>query len=207
MLRKLYTRCLRSAAVTADVAESAGAQFGVVPEGGTHLPAVCTQVFCDGAARRGRTVAALFTDIKGAIYNVLPETALGPLLATAQQLELFGKLGMSEAAAQAFSDSTESGVTALSRHDLAEGWRSALAGWHRGSWFTAFGNDRCTMPLVGVRPGDPPADVVFAIAFTGPQKLLSAELEARRLQPSLEVAGTRIFRTPGAPQRRSPSLR
>ena len=78
-------------------------------------------------------MVALFADIKGAFYNVLPEIALGPLMATVQRLELFGKLGMSEAAAQALSDSIESGVTALSRHGLAAGWRSALADWHRGS--------------------------------------------------------------------------
>ena len=106
---------------------------------------------------------------------------------------------MSEAAAQGLSDSIESGATALSRHGLAEGWRSALADWHRGSWFMVRGSDRCTMPLVGVRPGDPPADVVFAVAFTAFLKLLNAELEARGPQPSLEVAGAGIFRTPGAP--------
>ena len=152
---KLYARCLRSAAVPALVAESAGAKFGAVPKGGTDLPAVSTQVFLDGAARRGKTVAVLFADIKGAFYNVLPEIALGPLLATPQRLELFVKLGMSDAAAQALSDSIESGVTALSRHGLAEGWRSALADWHRGTWFMVRGSERCTMPLVGVRPGDP----------------------------------------------------
>ena len=156
-------------------------------------------MFLDGAARRGKTVAVLFTDIKGAFYNVLPEIALGPLLATAQRLELSGKLGMSEAAAQALSDSIESGVTALSRQGLAEGWRSALADWHSGSWFMVRGSGRCTSPLVGVRPGDPPADVVSFIAFTAFLKLLNAELEARGLQPSLEVAGTGIFRTPDAP--------
>ena len=111
------------------------------------------------------------------------QIALGPLLATPQRLELFGKLGMSEAAAQALSDSIESGVTALSRHGPAEGWRSALADWRRGSWFMVRGIDRWTLPLVGVRPGDPPADVIFAIAFTAFLKLLSAELEARGLQP------------------------
>ncbi len=60
-------------------------------------------------------------DIKGALYNVLPEIALGPLLAAAQRLDLFGKSGMSEAAAQALSGSIESGVTAFSRHGFAAG--------------------------------------------------------------------------------------
>ena len=81
----------------------------------------------DGAARRGKTVAVLVADIKGAFYNILPEIALGPLLATPQRLELCGKLGVSEAAAEALSDSIEGSVTALSRHGLAEGWWSALA--------------------------------------------------------------------------------
>ncbi len=57
--------------------ESAGAKFGAVPRGGTDLPGVCIQMFLDGAARRGRTVAVLFADIRGAFYNVLPEIALG----------------------------------------------------------------------------------------------------------------------------------
>ena len=55
------------------------------------------------------------------------------------------------------------------------------------------------MPLVGVRPGDPPADVVFASAFVALKKLLNAGLEARGLQPSLEVAGAGVVRTPSAP--------
>ncbi len=79
---KLYARCLRSAAVPAFVAESAGAHFGAVPKGGADLPAVATQMFLDGAARRGKTVAVLSTDIKGAFYNILPEIALSPLLPT-----------------------------------------------------------------------------------------------------------------------------
>ena len=77
---KLYGRCLRRAAVPALVKEAGGTQFGAVPGGGTDLPAVAVQLFLGGAVRRGRTVAAIFTDIKGAFYRILPEIALGPLL-------------------------------------------------------------------------------------------------------------------------------
>ena len=73
---KLYGRCLRNAAVPALVAETQGAQFGAVPGGGTDLPSVAIQLFLDGAARRGKTVAVLFTDITGAFYRILPEIAL-----------------------------------------------------------------------------------------------------------------------------------
>ena len=59
---KLYARCLRSAAVRALVAESAGAQFWAAPKAGTDLPAVGIQVFLDGAARRGKAVAVFFTN-------------------------------------------------------------------------------------------------------------------------------------------------
>jgi hypothetical protein len=152
------------------------------------------QLFLDGAARRGKTVAVLFTDIKGAFYNILPEIALGPLLAAPQRLELFGKLGMSTEAARSISDEIDLGRTALARHGVPEGWRSALADWHRGSWFMVRGSRRCILPSLGVRPGDPPADVVFAIAFAAFLKLLNAELAARGLQPTVAVAGPGIFR-------------
>ncbi len=195
---KLYARCLRVATVPAHVAEWAGAQFGAVPKGGTDPPAVSTQGFFDGDARRGRTVAVLFADIKGAFYNVFPEIALGPLLATPQRFELLGKLGMSEAAAQALSDSIESGVNALSRHGLAEGWRSPLADWHRGSWFMVRGSDRCTMPPGRSAAKGPGGGRGLRRQIHVFLKLLNAELEARGLQPSLEVAGAGIFRAPGA---------
>jgi hypothetical protein len=55
------------------------------------------------------------------------------------------------------------------------------------------------MPVLGVRPGDPPADVVFALAFDAFLKLLNAELADRGLQPTVSVAGPGIFRAPGAP--------
>ena len=97
-----------------------------------------------------------------------------------------------------FSDSIESGVAALSKHGLAEGRRSALASWHRGSWFMVRGSRRCILPSLGVRPGDPLADVVFAIAFAAFLKLLNAELAARGLQPTVAIAGPGIFRDPGA---------
>ena len=118
---KLYGRCLRKAAVPALVAESGGAQFGAVPGGGTDLPAMAIQLILDGAARRGKTVAVLFTDIKGAFYNILPEIALGPLLAAPQRLELFGKLGMSTEAARSLSDEIDLGRAALARHGVPEG--------------------------------------------------------------------------------------
>ena len=55
------------------------------------------------------------------------------------------------------------------------------------------------MLVLGVRPGDPPADVVFALAFDAFLKLLNAELADRGLQPTVSVAGPGIFRAPGAP--------
>ena len=48
------------------------------------------------------------------------------------------------------------------------------------------------------RPGDPLADVVFAIAFDAFLKLLNAELADRGLQPTVAIAGPGIFRPPGA---------
>ncbi len=63
-------------------------------------------------------MAVLFTDIKGAFYRILPETALGPLLAAPQRLELFAKLGMSPGAARALSDEIDLGRTALARHGV-----------------------------------------------------------------------------------------
>ncbi len=65
-------------------------------------------------------------------------------LAIEPRLELFAKLEMSEAAAQALSDSTERGVTALATYGLAEAWRSAMADWHRRTRFMATGS-RCRL--------------------------------------------------------------
>ena len=192
---KLYGRCLRKAAAPALVAESGGTQCGAVPGGGTDLPSVAIQLFLDGAAQRGRTVAVLFTDIKGAFYQRLPEIALGPLTPAPERLELFRKLGIHPAAAQALSDEIEQGATALQRHLVPECWRSALADWHRGSWFSVRGSGRCIMPDLGVRPGDPPADVVFAIAFDAFLKLLNKELDARGLLPSVVTSGPGIVRS------------
>ena len=62
----------------------------------------------------------------------------------------------------------------------------------------ARGSSRCMLPWLGVRPGDPPADVIFATAFDAFIKLLNAELAARGLQPAVPVAGPGIFRRAGA---------
>jgi hypothetical protein len=195
---KLYGKCLRKAAIPALVAESQGTQFGAIPGGGTDLPSVAIQMFLEGAARRGRSVAVLFTDIRGAFYRCLPEIALGPLLPEGERLDLFAKLGLSPAAGQALHEQIVLGSTALARHEVPAGWRSALADWHRGSWFMVRGSRRCILPSLGVRPGDPPADAVFALAFDAFLKLLNVELAARGLQPAVPVAGPGIFRRPGA---------
>ncbi len=91
------------------------------------MPAMAIQLFLDGAARRGKTVAVLLMRIKGAFYNILREIALGPLLAAPQRLELFGKFGMSPAAARILPDEVDLGRTAHARHVVPEGWQSALA--------------------------------------------------------------------------------
>ena len=127
---KLYGKCLRKVAVPALVAESMGAQYGAIPGGGTDLPSVAIQIFLDGAARRGRTVAVLFTDIKGAFYRCLPEIALGPLLPEGERLELFRKLGISPAAGQALHERIVAGSTALAKHEVPTGWRSH---WRTGT--------------------------------------------------------------------------
>jgi hypothetical protein len=61
------------------------------------------------------------------------------------------------------------------------------------------GSDRCTFAHAGVRRGDHPADVVFAIAFAAFQQLLDRTLADRGLQPSVEAAGDGILRNPRAP--------
>jgi len=90
---------------------------------------MAAHLFMESAALRCRAAAIVFMDVKGAFYSILPELAVGPLLAQDKRRQLFRNLGMSQAAADSLEHTIENADTILQRRGVSPQWRSALADW------------------------------------------------------------------------------
>ncbi len=68
-----------------------------------------------------------------------------------------------------------------------------LADWHRSSWFVTRGGGRRICTRVGTRPGDPLADLIFAMAFAIFQQDASIAMREKALTFDVPVSVGGIF--------------
>ena len=172
-------------------------QSGSVPGGGTDFPAAAVRMFLRGRKLRCLPAALLFVDVRGAFYSILPELAIGALVGDEERRRLFRQLGPSDEMADKLGKKVAE-EAALGRHGGVSGaWRSLVEDWHRCPWYSVRGRPERYRTLVGVRPGDPLADAVFALAFALFQEELVSALAAAGLSVVLRTDSGSIF---GAPE-------
>ena len=173
-------------------------QQGAVQHGGTDFPAHAVRLCMKSAKQRRRSCAALFTDLKGAFYSVVQELAIGACMTGEARKEAFRLAGLSEKVACDLDTLIEANVSVIQGLAVAAPWRRLLADWHRHTGFTVQGGRRIVSNLLGTRPGDPLADLVFALAFTVFQKRLREVVRDAGLMPTFLLEGPGLFQAGAA---------
>ena len=93
---KLVGRVVRMQLDSATAGELGGWQSGALRGGGTTMPGFEIRLFLACAGAQARSSAVVFTDIRAAFHRVLPDIALGPILAREQRSMLLIKAGVLE---------------------------------------------------------------------------------------------------------------
>ena len=164
-------------------------QSGAVQGGGVETPYMLTHAFMEWLRARGCSGAVLFTDVKAAFYTISCELAVGALMTAeqrAQHIEACGLTGQTAAAVNAIAAEAPDIVAA----GVPAAWRGFARDWHLQASFRVSGSSRRVVPSTGVRPGDPLADVVFALSFLHLQKSLRDELALAGLCFEVPVANS-----------------
>ena len=180
-LGKFYGGHLRWRLRPALVAETAGTQSGAVPGGGTAAPAMFARTFIEAAKARGLAAGLVFTDIRAAFYSCWPELAVGAVLPAHRREDIFKRAGLCQDRIDSLQAAIVQEATAFAKHDVPPFWRDAARDWQAGAHFTVRHSDKRVATDTGTKPGDAPADLIFAVVFAQVQADLHEALRCEDL--------------------------
>ncbi|CAE7374664.1 Pol [Symbiodinium sp. CCMP2592] len=116
--------------------------------------------------QRGLCAAMLFIDTKAAYYRLVRQLATGDLRVDKKVVELFFRFGLDGQDIEALSELILNGGM-FKAADIPDPIRSAVADFHKATWFTTRYTDGHTLchATAGSRPGASWADCVFAFIY------------------------------------------
>ena len=108
----------------------------------------------------------LFGDLQRAYYSVLVELVTGPLLTPEERRVVLEKTRMDELRRLSLEVDLSQGHCLFDQLPIPQDLKTAVREWLRLAWFTVEGSPHFFVHNVGVKTGDPSADVLFAFAFS-----------------------------------------
>ncbi|OLQ09884.1 hypothetical protein AK812_SmicGene6444 [Symbiodinium microadriaticum] len=133
--------------------------------------------------RIGRLPGLVFYDVRAAYYQVLRECLTGEDLDDRVLLRLFNKLGVPSSAFVELKEQL-SRLAVLAASGCTPHTVALLREVFTGTWFRMDQHTPLVATAAGVRPGDPLADIMFAISFSA---------YARSVQDALAAANLATF--------------
>ena len=194
---KAYAKVLRREAAPLLLTHGAELQFGSRSGGGVDIPSLAVRAFWNYTKAAELSAAILFTDVAAAFYSTLCEELLGPLLDGPTRTAALSHIGLGPAAVAAFEEAYIAQGPRLCTLGLAQGWAAAIADWHRHSWFCVRGGTNAVTLRTGTRPGDPLADLVFALNLVAIQLEVLAALRSAGLVHEVVIDATSVFSPAG----------
>ena len=171
-------------------------QHGAVKNGGTEFPQHAVRMWMKDARRRGRSAAALFTDLRAAFYTAMQELAVGRCLTAEQRRASLAAAGVADEVIDEVERRVAESDLEICKHQLPEQWQRLLIDWHRNAGFVVENGAHVVHTPVGTRPGCPLADLIFALAFWELQKEVLQLLRDAGVMPKAELKGAGIFGEP-----------
>ena len=158
-----YSAALRAALAPVLCETVKGQQSGAVKGGVTEFPMFIARLFLRHAALRKVSAAVLFGDLQRAYYSVLVELVTGPLLTPEERRVVLENTGMDELRRLTLEVDLSQGHCLFDHLPLPQDLKAAVREWLRLAWFTVEGSPFYFVHNIGVKPGDPSADVLFAL--------------------------------------------
>ena len=181
---KLFHRGIR-AKIMPSLLENVTDLHGGVKSGiGVDTISLSVTCFQSYTVKRGLLPALIFFDVRAAYYQVLRETLTGAPLDDKVICALFHRLGVPGHAFEELriqlSKLASLAECGCSQHAIALAAEVFTGTWFRLDHFTPVVSTKA-----GVRPGDPLADVFFAVSFTAYVRAVQEALASKGLQTRL----------------------
>ena len=181
---KVFHRGFR-AKIMPSLLEYASDLHGGVKSGiGVDTISLSVKCFQSYTMRHGQLPALVFYDVRAAYYQVLRETLTGAPLNDKVICALFHRLGVP---AHAFTELREqlARLASLADCGCSEHAIALASEMLTGTWFRLDHFPQLVSTAAGVRPGDPLADVFFAVSFSAYVRAVQETLVHKGLQTAL----------------------
>ena len=121
------------------------------------------------------------------------ELVTGPLLTPDERRTVLENTSMDELRRLTLEVELSQGHCLFDQLPLPQDLKTAVREWLRLAWFTVEGSPYYFVHNIGVKPGDPSADVLFAFVFFCFHTRLKDEPRAEGLLETIEASGTTIL--------------
>ena len=146
------------------------------------------RLFLRYAAQCKMSAALVFGDMRKAYYSVFIELVMGPLLTPGERQIVMSNSPMDELRQLSVISNIEAGHCLFADLPLPDDLFGVVREWQRLAWFVVDGSPTVFVHNIGVKPGDPAADVLFAFAFyCFHHKLLDLNLSGHSCQTRITV--------------------
>ena len=105
-------------------------------------------------------------DLRKAYYSVLVELVTGPLLTPEERRVVLDNTSMEELRKLTIDVDLQQGHCLFGTLPIPQDLKATVREWRRLAWFTVEGSSEYFMHNLGVKPGDPAVDALFACAFS-----------------------------------------
>ena len=183
---KLFHRGIRARLAPALQRACPDLHGGIRGHIGVDTISLAVRCFQSYTSSKGERPALVFYDVRAAYYQVLRETLTGDEMDDRVLLSVFHRLGVPSAAQAELRQVLES-IASLadcraSGHALAP-TREVFT----GTWFRLDRNAPLVATAAGVRPGDPLADLFFAVSFSAYVSAVQTALQSKQLHTPLDL--------------------
>ena len=181
---KLFHRGIRSHLAPALRKVCPDLHGGVRSHVGVDTISLAVKCFQSCTRHQGELPALVFYDVRAAYYQVLRETLTGDDLDDSVIRSLFHRLGVPPSAFEELR-SLLAGIASLADCCDSEHALALTREVFTGTWFRLDRSAPLVATAAGVRPGDPLADLLFAVSFSAYISAVQATLVDKQLHTPL----------------------
>ena len=184
---KVYHRHLRNLLVPLHAADKTVLQLGALGGIGVEAVALAARSFQLQQHSLRKPWGIIFVDVQAAFYRVVRQALTPHYEDDTGILHLLHRMGMPAQAANALCEQLHR-LAILPDIGATEQVTALIQDIMRSTWFRIDTHDILTMTFCGTRPGDPAADLLFALAFGEFLKVLDNDLRHADLCPTAKPA-------------------
>ena len=181
---KIYHRHLRTQLLPTHASTKPALQAGALGGVGIEAIALAARSFQSLCQATGQLWSLLFVDVQAAFYRVIRETLYRTGDDDAGLLSILQAMKLPPHAVQELHR-TLSNLAVLSDLGASEQVQAQIQDAMQGTWFRIDAHELLTWTRCGTRPGDPAADILFALSFSVFLHRVQCSLGEKELLPDL----------------------